>query len=179
MTEPTATRQPLTAEQWLEYATNGLNGLYKLFKDDGWQPDCSLLEGLQIAIGQINEAVQLIRSQSEMGHTNAGPTVTVMPATNAGPTSSNVSPVSASEAPFTTVADLRLFSHDCQDAEDRELIQHAADLIEVLWKRTQSPAAAITEKQLCYALNFLGQHARSPVGRDDLRAGGRIDPTAG
>ena len=54
-------RDSYSAEQWLELATKQLNGLYTLFKDNGWQPDCSLLHGLEIATSQINEALQIMR----------------------------------------------------------------------------------------------------------------------
>ena len=50
-----------TAEQWLDDATKNLNSLYAMFKDAGWQPDCSLLHGLSMATSQINEAVQMMR----------------------------------------------------------------------------------------------------------------------
>lgn len=69
---PTPSSQPFTAEEWLNLAVTGLNELYKLFKDDGWQPDCSLLHGLDIAKSQINEAAMLLRSETSDGWRDAG-----------------------------------------------------------------------------------------------------------
>ena len=50
-----------TAQEWLDLATRQLNSLHTLFKDAGWQPDCTLIQGLEIARGQINEALQIIK----------------------------------------------------------------------------------------------------------------------
>lgn len=87
---------------------------------------------------------------SEMGHTNAGPTVTVMPATNAGPTSSNVSPVSASEAKWRSgMAALEQRIHDFIRTNPRDLDdwREEMDVLRTLVKAYReaaplSPAAA-------------------------------------
>ena len=63
MTAPFDKNAPLTAEQWLEHSMSGIDGLIRLFMGDGWKVDCSLIHGLTIARGQINEALQILRAQ--------------------------------------------------------------------------------------------------------------------
>jgi len=56
--------RPLTVDQWLGNAQAGLRSLQALFVDNGYQRDSTLIQGLEIAIGQIAEAKLLLSTSA-------------------------------------------------------------------------------------------------------------------
>ena len=90
-----------------------------------------VIEGQVKEIDRLTKLVQDLRSaHSKSRQTNAAPQGT--------PNAEAVAPAPAVAALSGTVCDLRRFACAIEDADDCELVQHAADLLEVLLKEPHS-----------------------------------------